>query len=203
MRSASTVAVMAAMLLVSSIFSQERAAPASNGSTAESVKKLKELRVERIVTLEKRVDQLATLFQHTRAQYDDVLEAQQLLIEAKLEAAEADEERIGLHDRLVAVLKALETNAQARRRRARTPAECTQSKGEAAGSRDSFGAGKDEARKTGRVAELGNNPIATSSRGSTTPGMEGLARRGFVTRDGGWGDSIKRSLRPRLISAWS
>ncbi len=113
MRSASTVAVMAAMLLASSLFSQERAAPASNDSTAESVKKLKELRKERIATLEKRVDQLATLFQHTRAQYEDVLEAQQLLIEAKLEAAETDEERVGLHDRLVAVLKALETNAEA------------------------------------------------------------------------------------------
>ncbi len=43
-----------------------------------------------------------------------MLEAQQLLIEAKLEAAETDEERVGLHDRLVAVLKALETNAEAR-----------------------------------------------------------------------------------------
>jgi hypothetical protein len=41
-----------------------------------------------------------------------VLEAQQLLIEARLEAAETDEERVRLYTSSVAVLKARETNAE-------------------------------------------------------------------------------------------
>ena len=44
MRSASIVAVMAAVLLVSSTRSQETAAPASKDQTDESVQKVKELR---------------------------------------------------------------------------------------------------------------------------------------------------------------
>jgi hypothetical protein len=67
MRSASIMVVMAAMLLVSSTFSQERAVPVSKDSTEESVKKLKELREERIATLQNMVEQLANLFRHTRA----------------------------------------------------------------------------------------------------------------------------------------
>ena len=50
MRPASILAVIAAMLLVSATHSQERATPANKDQTDESVKKVKELRKERIAT---------------------------------------------------------------------------------------------------------------------------------------------------------
>jgi len=119
MRSASILAVITAVLLASATHSQERAAPTSNDQTDDSVKKVKELREERIATLEKVVAQLADLFRTTRATYDDVLDAQRLLIEARLEATETGEERVRLYESLVAVLKARETYAEGQAKAAR------------------------------------------------------------------------------------
>ncbi len=112
MRYASILAVIAATLLVSFAPSQDKAAPASKNPTDESAKKVKDLRTERVVTLEKMVDELMAQFRQKRVQYDDVLDGQRLLIEAKLDAAETDEARFGLHERLVDVLKQRETNAE-------------------------------------------------------------------------------------------
>jgi hypothetical protein len=112
MRIAWILAVVAAVLLVSSTRSQEKAASAGKGSVGESAKKVKDLQAERVVTLEKMVDVLMALFQQKRGQYDDVLDGQRQLIEAKLDAAETDKERVGLRERLVEVLKQRESNAE-------------------------------------------------------------------------------------------
>jgi hypothetical protein len=112
MKSASIVAVLAAMLLVSSTLAQEKAAPVTKDQADESVKKVKKLREERIATLEEVVDDLTILFKASRGDYEDLLEAQRVLIEAKLEYAETDEERVKLYEKLVAILKKRETYAE-------------------------------------------------------------------------------------------
>jgi hypothetical protein len=112
MRRASISAAVAATLLVSSVHAQEGAARAGTDPTEESVKKVRELRKERIETLEKMIDQLAAQFRAQRVPYDDVLDGQRLLIEARLDAAETDEERVKVHEALVAVLKVRERYAE-------------------------------------------------------------------------------------------
>jgi hypothetical protein len=112
MRSASIVAVMAAMFLVSSTHSQETAAPAGKDQTDESVKKVKELQEARLETLAKVVEQYAALVKSARATIDDVWEAQQLLNEARLDVAETDEQRVRVYESLVALLKSRETYAE-------------------------------------------------------------------------------------------
>jgi hypothetical protein len=119
MRSASILAVIAATLLVSPIRSQEGATPASKDKTDASAKKVQELRKERIAVLEKMTEQLAALFRTAKVDYVEVLEAQRLLLEAKLDAAETDKERVELYKQLVDVLKAREKSAEARRQAGR------------------------------------------------------------------------------------
>ncbi len=116
---ASILAVMAATLLVSPIRPQEGATSANKDQTDESVKKVKELRKERIAVLKDLTDALETLYQHAHASIDEVLEARQLLIAAELEAAKTDAERVELYKKLVVVLKAYESWADQRVKAAR------------------------------------------------------------------------------------
>jgi hypothetical protein len=109
----------AAALLVSPARSQERASPAGKSPADESVKKVKELRKERIAVLKEYVAVLIELRKKPvpdefggGVQYEDVLEAKRLLCEAELEAAETDTERVELYTRLVGVLKDLEMQAE-------------------------------------------------------------------------------------------
>ena len=98
---------------------QERATPARKGQADESVKKVKELRKERIAVLKKQLDQLTKLFRDARGSYDEVLEANRLLCEAELEVAETDTERVELSKKLVAALQESELTAKARWRAGR------------------------------------------------------------------------------------
>lgn len=107
------VAMIVASLVASSTHSQEKAAPVNDDAAAAPAQRIQELRMERIATLEKMVHELATLFKGQRVQYDDVLEGQRLLIDARLEAAETDEQRVKVHETLVALMRTLETNAEA------------------------------------------------------------------------------------------
>jgi hypothetical protein len=77
----------------------------------ESAKKVKELQKERIATLKELVDQTAELFRIARASYQEVLEAQMLLLKAELDGAEKESERITLYKRTVDALKQSEAVA--------------------------------------------------------------------------------------------
>jgi hypothetical protein len=80
----------------------------------ESAKKIKELQQERIVTLEEAVAQITVLFQNGRVEFDEAIDAQLLLLDAKLEFAEKDSDRIAIYEKMLAVLKGYEQWAGAR-----------------------------------------------------------------------------------------
>jgi len=80
----------------------------------ESAKKVKELQKERIATLEDLVTQATAAFQRAQASYEEVLEAQMLLLKARLNAAEKESERITLYQQTVEVLKKCEELANTR-----------------------------------------------------------------------------------------
>jgi hypothetical protein len=104
---ASILAVMAATLLVSQVRPQE------------GVKKVEELRKERIAVLKNLTDALEALYKSSNATFDEVLEARHLLIDAELEAAKTDAERVELYKNLVVVLKAYESWADVQHKTAR------------------------------------------------------------------------------------
>ncbi len=112
----SILALLAATLLVSPICPQEGGAPASKEQSDASVKKVKELRKERIAVLKNLTEAVGVLYKsmRTNTSIDDVFEARQLLIAAELEAAETEAERVELYKNLVAVLKQQESLADQR-----------------------------------------------------------------------------------------
>lgn len=79
-----------------------------------SAKKVKELQKKRIATLVDLVEQTAAAFQRAQASYEEVLEAQMLLLKARLDVAEKESERITLYEQTVAALKRCEELANAR-----------------------------------------------------------------------------------------
>jgi hypothetical protein len=111
--SASILAVIAATLLASPTYPQERSTPASKDQTDELVQKVKELRKERLAVLEDLTAQLAKLYTRGRVEIDELLEARRLLSEAELEAAKTEAERIELYKNLVVALKGYESLADA------------------------------------------------------------------------------------------
>ena len=106
--SAPFLAVIAATLLV---YTNAGAVDRGKNQAEESVKKVKELRKERIAVLKKLVEHLNMNVQG----YEGVPEAMRLLSEAELEAAETDKERIELCKKLVDVLKRCESRAEKNR----------------------------------------------------------------------------------------
>ena len=115
----SILAVLAAALLASSARPLLRAATADKDKTADSVKKVKELRKERIAVLKKLTEQLTELYKNARTPYFEVLEARRQLAEAELDAAETDKDRVEVYKSLVAVLKAHESWADDKRKAGR------------------------------------------------------------------------------------
>jgi hypothetical protein len=79
-----------------------------------SAKKVKELQKERIATLEDVVAQLTNLFQNGRVEFDEIINARLLLLEAKLDVAEKESDRIALYKNMVDVLKQYEALADGR-----------------------------------------------------------------------------------------
>jgi outer membrane protein TolC len=79
-----------------------------------SAKKIRELRKERITVLGKVVDQATAQFQRAQGSYEEVLEAQVLLLQARLDAAEKESDRIELYEQAVELLKQVEKVAAAR-----------------------------------------------------------------------------------------
>jgi hypothetical protein len=80
----------------------------------EPAGRIKDLQKERIATLKELVDQAAAGFKTARVSYEEVLEAQLLLLKAELDAAEKESERITLYERTVEVLNQSEKVASSR-----------------------------------------------------------------------------------------
>lgn len=115
MRMSASISVVFATTLLASA----APVPGDKARIAESAKKVKELRLERIAVLKKMNEQLATLYKHARVPADETLEAAQLLAEAELEIAETDKERVELYTKLIDVLKQGESIAEAQRQAGR------------------------------------------------------------------------------------
>jgi hypothetical protein len=82
------------------------------GGKPETAQQIKSLHKDRIATLEKLVDQAAEKFKNAFGPYEDVLEAQQLLLQARLDVAEKESDRIALYEKTVEVLKSREELAE-------------------------------------------------------------------------------------------
>ena len=108
------LAVTAVALLASPARPQDRPPPGSKDQATESEQKVKQLRKERIAVLKELVDNLTKSFRDARGSYDEVLEAQRTLLEAEVEAAETDAERFEYLQKLVALLRQCEKQAQLR-----------------------------------------------------------------------------------------
>lgn len=93
---------------------QDEGNPSPRDQIDESAKKVKELRKERIAILKELVDQATRAFQSARASYEEVLEAQMLLLQAELDAAEKESERIAIYQMAIDALKQSEKLAAAR-----------------------------------------------------------------------------------------
>jgi hypothetical protein len=78
----------------------------------EPVKTVKELQKERITTLKQLADITNQMFQRGNVRsFEEVLEARLLVLEAELDAAEKESDRITLYKNIVDVLKEYETIA--------------------------------------------------------------------------------------------
>ncbi len=105
---------MSALIMAASLMTatgpQEKPAKEQLGGSAV---KVKELRKERIATLKELVDQAVAGFRNARASYEEVVEAQTLLLKAEVDAAEKESERMTLYKKTVDVLKQAEGLANA------------------------------------------------------------------------------------------
>jgi outer membrane protein TolC len=94
--------------------------PPVKAQREEPAKTVKELQKERIATLEEAADVIDDLYRNQRAPHEEVSEARLLLLEAKLDAAEKESERVTLLKKIVDVLKEDEQWADARFKASRT-----------------------------------------------------------------------------------
>ena len=92
---------------------QDGAKPPTKEQIEASAQRIKDLQKERIAVLTKLIDHRNTSFLNARVTYDEVLDAQRLQLEAKLDAAETDKEGLTLRD-CVSVLKVRESWAKSR-----------------------------------------------------------------------------------------
>ena len=107
--------IAAAVLLASAGARQER----SKDEIEASAKKVKELQRERIAILRSAADVSVTLARNARIQASEAIEDSIALLEAELEAAETESERISLYGKTVESLRGLEELARAQKEAAR------------------------------------------------------------------------------------
>ena len=108
------LAVMATTLLMVPASAQERDNLPRKEQIDESSRKVTELQKERIATLKEAVDQLTVLFRNGKVEFDEVIDTQLQSLEAELEVAEKDSDRITLYKNMVGVLKQYEALADER-----------------------------------------------------------------------------------------
>ena len=106
--------VMAATLLIAPASPQGRVNPPRKDKTEESAKKVKELQKERIATLKQMVDVISQLQGRGIVSPEEAYEARLLVLNAELDAAEKESDRITLYKNIVDELKKFENLAEAR-----------------------------------------------------------------------------------------
>jgi hypothetical protein len=106
--------VLAATLLMAPASPQDRVNLSPKERVEESAKKVKGLQKERIATLKQMVDLDATLEGRGIVPFDEVIEARLLLLNAELDAAEKESDRVPLYKNIVDELKKYETFAERR-----------------------------------------------------------------------------------------
>jgi hypothetical protein len=104
--------VLAATLLMAPAIPQDRVKPSPKERIEESAKKVKELQKERIATLKQMVDVDSKLERDRVVSFDEVIEARLLVLNAELDAAERESDRVTLYKNIVDVLKEYETFAE-------------------------------------------------------------------------------------------
>jgi hypothetical protein len=108
------LAVLAATLLMAPASPQDRVNLSRKERIEESAKKVKELKKERIATLKQMVDVDSRLEGRGIVPFDEVIEARLLLLNAELDAAEKESDRVTLYKNIVDELKKYETFAERR-----------------------------------------------------------------------------------------
>jgi membrane fusion protein, multidrug efflux system len=106
--------VMAATLLMAPASPQDKTNLSRKEQIQESANKVKELQKERIAALKELVATTSNLFLNARVEYGEVIEAQDLLFKAELDAADKESERIALYKKMVDVWKQSEKLAEQR-----------------------------------------------------------------------------------------
>lgn len=94
MKSAFTLAVLSAWLLL-----------AAANSQADASEKIRELRKEYIAALQQAADLLAAEYKNDRRSYEELFQGRLLLLNAKLDASETGQERIKFHESIVELMK--------------------------------------------------------------------------------------------------
>src|SRR5262245_32085032 len=100
---ASVLAVLAATLFASPVLSEEPA------------EKVKALQRDRIAVLKDLTEVLEKLYTNARVEINEPLQARQLLLEAELEAAKTEAERLEIYKKFAVAMKQHEETADARR----------------------------------------------------------------------------------------
>jgi outer membrane protein TolC len=108
------LAVMAATLLMAPAIPQDRVNLSRKERIEKSAKKVKELQRERIATLKQMVDVNSRLEERGMVSLEEALEARVLLLNAELDAAEKESDRVTLYKKIVDVLKGYEKFAEER-----------------------------------------------------------------------------------------
>jgi outer membrane protein TolC len=106
--------VVAATLLVAPASPQGEAKLPRKAQTEESAKKVKELQKERISTLKEMADVISQLYQHGTGSFEEAYEARLMVLNAELDAADKESDRITLYKNFVDVSKKFENLAEAR-----------------------------------------------------------------------------------------
>jgi hypothetical protein len=94
------------------------AASSQVGRQDDSAQRIKELQKERLATLKEMVDTIKTMRRGGVISVDEVYDATQLLLNAELDAAEGDADRIKLLEEYVGTAKGLEAMVDAQRQAA-------------------------------------------------------------------------------------
>jgi outer membrane protein TolC len=111
---------VAALLLIAAGAGGE-ANPSPQEQIEASAQKIKDLRQERIAALKEAADQVTRLFHQGNAPFDEVLEAQLLVLDAELDAAEKNSDRLAVYRSKVETFKQYEQTIDARVQLERAP----------------------------------------------------------------------------------
>ena len=111
---------IAATLLIAPAGAQDKENLSPQEQSERAAKKIKELRQQRIVTLKEIVDRLSTLHKEGLASIEELYEARLSVLQAELDAAAPDADRVALYKNIVGVLTEYEQSADAMRKAVRS-----------------------------------------------------------------------------------